>query len=563
MEDIKKIWKLIVPYWRSEEKFKAWALLFFVMGLSLSNVWLLIRLNQFTRDVYNAFERKSYIELLHQIYIFIILIIVFVVVHSGKNIITGFLQFSWRRWLTTNFLARWSKDNRYYHVMLKRGHVDNPDQRISQDLRFLAFLSLDLFLIFLLEVVSLVSFAVILWKISANLPLQILGHQYHIKGYLLWIALIYSGIGTYLAVKIGKPLINLDFINEKYEADFRFSLIRLQEKREEAALYNGTQTEIGYLRDAFNNIQENFYAILVRTFYMNVYRAFYINLDQLIPLFSVSPMYFSGIVTLGVVMQVVSAFGHIMNSLAVIVNNFTNIASWRASVRRLLEFTDCMDESEYEALTNKIKIKTFREKINISDVSLYTPDNREILKNINFFLDKGDRVLLVGESGIGKSTIIRALAGLWTHGEGGVIIPKEKIFFVPQRPYMPITTLRQAILYPEQNLETKVLDSKIEKLLHDFKLGYLAFQLGDNKDWGSALSLGEQQRVSFIRILLHKPEWLIMDEPTSSLNDKLQELSFNLLFSNLKNPTILTVGHTKELRKFHTKIINVENWVVE
>ncbi len=557
---IKKTLKLILPYWKSEEKFKAWVLLFCIIFLSVGYVWLTVKLNIFTRDLYNAFEQKIYKDFLRQIYKFILLVIAVVFGVSTIEIATGFLQFSWRRWLTKKFLTRWSKDSTYYHVMLKKDRIDNPDQRISQDLKFLSFYSLELFFEIFLSVLSLVSFSAILWQISANFPLQIFGEQYRIKGYLLWIAFLYAGLGTYFAIKVGKPLINLEFINEKVEADFRFSLIRLQEKKEETALYDGTQTEMAYLRNAFFNIQQNFYSILVRSFYYRIYSAFYINLDLLIPLIAISPMYFAGAITFGIVMQTRSAFNQIMTSLAVIVQQFQKIASWRASVKRLIQFNEYIEIANQRILDNQINITKNKEQISISGLSLETPDQRRILDNINMSIGKKERVLLMGESGIGKSTIIRALAGLWVYGEGDIRIPQEDIYFVPQRPYMPISTLRDAILYPAHKLVKKISDFQIIQLLKDFKLGYLHDQLDILHDWGAALSLGEQQRISMIRILLHKPKWLVMDEPTSSLNDQLQHFAFSCLTNSLKDSAIITIGHTKELQQFHTKVIDVGQW---
>ena len=552
MLTVKKISNIILPYWKSEHRFKAMALFITSILLSLGEVWVLVRLNNFTKNIYNALENKNYDNFIKQLYVFVVLVAIFVTIYVSKNLVIGFLQFCWRRWATNHFLNKWTKDSVYYQASINKLNLDNPDQRLSMDTKFVPFLSIELVLTFILEVVSLVVFCKILWDISSNFSLSILGTNYAIGGYLMFIALSYSIIGTFFAVKIGKPLINLSFLQEKLEANFRFSLIRIQERSEEIALFSGEEQEKQYLRASFSEIRNNFYDILIRSFYLNTYKAFYINLDQLIPLLAVSPMYFSGAITLGVVMQVASAFGQIMNSLSIIVQQFPNIASWQASIRRLSDFQDHIDI--YQKLNHDSHITRTKtgNDIKIHNLSLAIPDGRTLLTNINLDFLRGNKYLVTGESGIGKSTLLKALAGLWVFGQGNIILPKEKIEFFAQRPYMLISTLRKSIFYP-LNANSKQ-NQKLSELLDLFKLSHLKPLLDENKDFIKLLSLGEQQRISIIRATLHKPKWLIMDEPTSSLNMELQDIVFSTLCNELKNTTIITISHNKSsLRKYHNK----------
>lgn len=550
---------IILPYWKSEEKFKGLSLLISTVILSLGEVWLLVQLNQFTRDIYNALENKSYNGFIKQIYVFISLVVIFVIIYTSKTFFVGYLQFSWRKWLTIYFIKKWTKNHVYYQAMITKNNLDNPDQRLSQDLRFVSSLSIDLLLTFILEIVSLFVFCGILWNISNNFNITILGTNYPINGYLVFIALIYSILGTFLGIKIGKPLINLEFLNEKYEANFRSSLIRLQEKSEEISLCNGIEKEQEYLQKSFTSIKDNFYNILIRSIYLNLYKSFYINLDQLIPLFSISPMYFSGVITLGVVMQVISAFSRVMHSLAIIVNQFPDIASWKASITRLVEFEISIDQYENQHKNSNIIIKKQGEKILLDKVSIFTPDGVCILRNISLKFLKGKKYLIIGNSGIGKSTLVKVLAGIWKYGNGSIFLPKENIEYFSQKSYMPILSLKEGIFYPFKVDKTQ--EQELLVLLKKFQLSHLQALLEEKKDFSKVLSLGEQQRLSMIRAILHKPRWLILDEPTTSLNLELQELIFEELIKKLKNTTIITISHNEELlKKYHSEVYNLNVW---
>ena len=559
MLTIKKVFNIIIPYWKSEHKLKAITLFIMAILLSLGEVWTLVGLNNFTKNIYNALENKNYDNFIKQLYVFVGLVSIFVAIYVSRNLIVGFLQFCWRRWSTNHFLNKWTKDSIYYQASINKLNLDNPDQRLSMDTKFVPFLSIELVLTFVLEVVSLIVFCKILWNISSNFNLTIFGKTYSTSGYLVFIALAYSIIGTLFAVKIGKPLIDLSFLQEKLEANFRFSLIRLQERSEEISLFSGADQEKQYLRASFSEIRNNFYDILIRSFYLNTYKAFYVNLDQLIPLLAVSPMYFSGAITLGVVMQVASAFGRIMSSLSIIVEQFPNIASWQASVRRLSDFEEHIKTYQNINRDSGITRKKSGNDIKIQSLSIALPNGRDILKDLNLEFLKGKNYLITGESGIGKSTLLKALAGVWAFGDGKITLPKEEIEFFSQRPYMLISSLRDSIFYPHN--ANKKQNKKLEDLLDKFKLSHLKPLLDENKDFVKLLSLGEQQRISIIRAILHKPTWLIMDEPTSSLNNEFQDLVFSELSEELKETTIITISHNVDvLKKFHDEHLDLTAW---
>ena len=557
---LKRSWKIIVPYWKSEDKYKALAMLVAILILTLGEIGLTVKLSYWYQAFYDALEKHDYAQFIKQIKIFFLLIMIFIPTITCTFALVSMLQFRWRQWMTNRFLRDWTTDNAYYHAMLNKDKIDNPDQRISQDLDLFSSLSLDLFLSFFKEIITLFSFAFILWTVSSGIPLKIFGYTFKIHGYLVWAAFLYAMVGTVLVVKIGQPLIGLDFVQQRYEANFRYSLIRLQEKREEIAIFGGIKPEVKNLKDAFNFIRTNYYQIVVRNVYINFCYISFVNISQIIPLLAAAPMYFANIITLGIVMQVGSAFGNVRSSFSVIAKNFRTIASWKATVIRLLELDDYIKRAEGNMLHNKITFTESQRDLSVHHLTLQKPNHDLMLKNINFSIKEHDKTLLIGGSGVGKSTIIRALRGLWTSGEGKIELPAN-IFYVPQRPYMPIATLREAMIYPTLLSDYENGAQGLSALLELFKLGHLVSSLDEHQDWSTVLSLGEQQRISFIRILINKPTFIVMDEPSSSLNPALEKLVFKTLLERLTDVTIVTVGHSETLKKYHQKVIDVEQWV--
>lgn len=556
---LKQSWKFIIPYWKSSERNKALGILVLILLLTLANIGLSVKLSYWYQAFYTALEKRDYAGFIKQIQVFFLLIVIFVPVLISNSLLTNFLQFSWRKWLTDRFLYNWTNNNTYYHVMMHKEKVDNPDQRISEDLGYLSSLSLGLFLSFFKEIITLFSFAFILWTLSSDIPIKLFGYTFKIQGYLVWAAFLYAMFGTFVVVKVGQPLIKLNFMQQHYEANFRYSLIRLQEKREEIAVFGGLKPEVKNLKDAFEHIKNNYYAIITKNVHIGLCYVSFINISQIIPIVAAAPMYFAGLITLGVVMQVLSAFTQVRESFSIVADNFATIAAWRASTKRLLELVDHINLAENEVKNNAIHFKNSQDSISFKKLNLYKPDHNHILNNVNFSVKQGDKVMLMGGSGSGKSTIIRALRGLWTYGDGTIEMPKD-IFYVPQRPYMPISTLKEATIYPALPSDYGSSDAHIISLLKLFKLEHLEEHLGEKQDWSTILSLGEQQRISFIRILINKPEWIVMDEPTSSLNSALEKLLFETVLKTLKTVTLITVGHSETLKKFHEKIIDVEQW---
>jgi putative ATP-binding cassette transporter len=549
--EFRLIWQFITPFWKSEQKIKAWSMLLIILVCNILIVYGYVEINKWNNKLYNAIGDKNFPALLQQLYIYIPIVFAMVATFNVNYYLTSILGFIWRKWLTDNFTKKWLYNNSFYRTMLLADHPDNPDQRISQDLAFFSKHSLDFFLIIFRESISLVSFTAILWNLSGTINLtNIIGLDINIHGYLLWIALLYSIGGTYIAIKIGAPLIALDFTQEKFEANFRYSLIRIREKREEIALYNDTAPEIKNLQDCFNDIKNNFYNIVIRTVYLDIWRNLYIHLDTVVPLIVAAPMYFAGIFTLGTLMQIKGAFESVKNSLSIIIKVFPTITAWLASSRRLLQLEQHLNNAKFYRKHSKIILThTNGHNLICENLTLNTPDGQILLRNINLTVNSKDRVLITGHSGIGKSTFVRTIAGLWPYGQGNITLPSASMFFVPQKSYMPIATLREVIIYPSNT--SPINDIELANYLKLMHLEHLINKLDQEQDWSLTLSIGEQQRISIIRVLIHKPQWIIMDEPTSSLDAELQQITFEILNSQLKNSTIITISHSHELAKYH------------
>ncbi len=551
---------LILPFWKSEQKLKAWSMLLIVLICNILVVYAYVELNKLNGHMYNALENKDLQAFLKQIYKFTLMVSAVIIIMNINSYFNSILGFTWRKWLTDNLTQKWMKNSNFYRIMNLTYPAENPDQRISQDLNSFANETLGFFMELFSQSLSLVSFSILLWNLSGSFNLnKISDSNFEIHGYLFWTALLYCVIGTYVTIKIGKPLIALDYTQEKFEANFRYSLIRVREKREEIALYNGFTPEIKNLQDCFQDIKQNFYNIVIRTVYLNIWRKAYANFDQVIPLLAAAPMYFAGIYTLGVLMQIGGAFASVKESLSIIVSSFTGIASWLATSRRLLQLDAQIKDAQLLQEESKIIItRSNKDQISCEKLTITTPSGKALLKNVNLKANLKDRIIITGQSGIGKSTLIRAIADLWPYGQGNIHLPSDDVFFVPQRPYLPISTLRNALIYP--GTPTKSFDKQILKFLKDLKLDYLSNNLDKKQDWGLVLSLGEQQRIAIIRLLLHKPKWIVMDEPTSSLDSALQNTVFELLNKNLKDSAIITVAHTPDLKQYHSIEIDVNKF---
>ena len=558
--DLVDAWRLTKPYFVSEEKVAAWTLLAAVVLLNLANVYVHVRINQWSAAEYNALGMYNYDEFIYQFWIFLILSAFNIVITVYALYLNQMLQIRWRRWLTRRYLATWLTDRTYFRLQLVGGTTDNPDQRIQEDLNLFTTYVMSLSLGLLTAVVSLFSFLFILWELSgpATIPLGNWGTWY-IPGYLVWAALLYSGIGTWLSIKVGRPLVPLSFAQQRFEADFRYSLIRLRENAESIAFYGGEAPEYSVFRSRFSNVVDNFYRIMVRRKHLSWFTASFTQAAIVFPILVAAPRYFAKQIQLGGLIQVLGAFGMVQNALSFIVNSYPDIAAWQACTERLSSFEGRMRQvAESMRAPQQIALRRGG-GVEVSNLDIDLPDGTRLLRGVNFTASPGQALLLVGPTGSGKSTTLRAMAGLWPFGKGEVGLGEGVEMFLPQKPYLPLGTLRQVMLYPREDQEDarRVPDERLEEVLKLVDLGSFVRVLDTIDNWSLRLSLGEQQRLAFARVLLVEPSVVIMDEATSALDEPTEARLYSLIRKMPHRPTIVSVGHRSTLREFHDKICDI------
>jgi vitamin B12/bleomycin/antimicrobial peptide transport system ATP-binding/permease protein len=566
-------WRLAKPYWTSEEKWFAWGLLVAVVALNLGNVYISVRINEWNNAFYNALQRFDSGEFFRQLGIFSVLAALYIVMAVYALYLSQMLQIRWRRWLTRRYLGAWLTGRAYYHLELNGAtdtlgrdspRADNPDQRISEDLNQFTSYILTLSLGLLTSVVSLVSFLFILWGLSgpADIPLGAWG-TLHIPAYLVWAALFYAGAGTWLTIKIGRPLVPLNFAQQRFEADFRYSLVRLRENAESIAMYGGEAMELGVFHNRFRGVFENFWQIMKRQKRLSWFTSGYAQVALIFPVVVVAPRYFAKQIGLGGLMQVVGAFTSVQTALSFIITSYTNIATWQAVTQRLSGFEERLRAIHSTASDRqKIVIRHEGTRVAVEGVDLDLPDGTPLLRGVTFAPERGSAVLIAGPTGAGKSTLLRAIAGIWPYGRGEIKLGKGRALFVPQRPYLPLGTLAAALRYPDGD-NRNLPATRLATALTEVGLGALVDELDTIQDWSGCLSPGEQQRFAFARIFLIKPAVLFLDEATSALDEQSEAQLYRRLRGASWNPTIVSVGHRSTLRQFHDQVLTVTDFMKE
>ncbi|MCC3703780.1 ABC transporter ATP-binding protein/permease [Rouxiella badensis] len=543
------VWQLIKPYWRSEEKWKAWSMLAAIIILSLGSVYLSVQFNEWNRVFYDALQNKNFPVFKQQLFKFTWLALIFIVVSIYKVYLTQGLQMNWRRWMTNEYMDKWLTNHAYYYTEHQH-QVDNPDQRIASDLSALTSGTLSLSLGLLSSLVTLFSFVTILWSVSGPISFMLGSHAITIPGYMLWFALLYALVGSVIIGFIGRPLVKLSFNQEWFEANFRFGLIRIRENSDAIALYHGEKSEKKQLADNFEAIRSNWWSSMRTTRRLNFASSFYGQFAIIFPILVAAPRYFSGAIQMGLLMQISSAFGQVQDSLSWFINAFNDLASWKACVNRLAGFNAAIDQVNTQP-RNILLGDAKDDDLQLNNLTVTLPNGNPLFSSVSASLATGARVLVAGPSGCGKSTLLRAIAGVWPYGTGEInTAANKKQLFLPQRSYIPIGSLREALTYPEES-SLEYTDERLCEVLEWCNLSYLQPVLDHYSNWSQRLSPGEQQRLAFARAMLIKPEILYLDEATSALDDETEQRMYSLLLEKLPQTTVLSVAHRNSVAKYH------------
>ncbi len=554
------VWRIAIPYFKSDDKWMGRGLLAAVIAIELAVVFLTVLFNRWNNVFYNALQERDRPTFNYQLGYFAFLAAIFIALKVYQLYLNQWLQIRWRNWMTQHYLRGWLHDANHYRMQLTGDAADNPDQRIAEDTQKFVEQTLALGVGLLGSIVTLISFVVILWGLSESAPLQVFGQDWNIPGYLVWAALIYAILGTVLTHLIGWPLVGLNFQQQRFEADFRFNLVRARENSEQIALLRGEGAERVRLNQRFGFVIENFIGIMNRTKKLTAFTAAYSQVSILLPYVLIAPAYFANKVQLGGMMQTASAFSSVQDSLSFFVSAYRTLAEWQSVVARLDGFEAAIASADkmtakMTANSNILHVAAKTERtIELDDLLLGLPNGAPLLAADDFKLRAGETTLLTGPSGSGKSTLFRAIAGIWPFGTGSVAVPKDAtLMMLPQRPYFPTGSLEAAVAYPSETAQFG--STRISDVITAVGLPALAGRLIEEAHWNRMLSLGEQQRLGVARALLHRPDFLFLDEATASLDEPSEEALYTLLASDLPATTIISIGHRSTLDALHKRKI--------
>ena len=552
----KDVWYLTKSYWQSEEKKKAFWLLTCIIALTFGIVFMLVQLNTWNNSFYSALQNYDAEKISSELIHFSWLAAIYIILAVYSYYLQQTLILHWRRWLTTRFIDIWLQNKTYYNLQMFGKDTDNPDQRISEDVRQFVEMTLGFAIGILKSLCTFISFVFILYQLSGPLSFSFMGKTWTIHGYMLWASLLYSVLGTYITHVVGRKLVKLNFIQQRYEADFRFSMIRLRESAESVAFYRGEAQEGRVFKNRFKLLLDNFWQLVNKQKQLVFLNSGYSQIAIIFPFVVAMNRYLSKEVSLGGLMQVASAFGRVQDSLSYFVDMYSSIAQWQAVVMRLTYFGRHMHEVSQQAEQFHVERFATSEAVSVEQMQVNLPDDTALLQDINFTLQPGRNVLIKGVSGSGKSTLLRALAGIWPFVTGKINLPKtEELMFIPQKPYIPLGSLREALLYPGNK---PLSDEELLYLLDLCQIGYLRDKLDLVADWSHVLSVGEQQRLAFVRAHIQEPKWLFLDEATSALDEDTEAAMYALLAERLKQTTLVSIGHRSTLNKYHELMLVID-----
>lgn len=563
-EFIVGLFHLITPYWNSEEKKSARLYLAAIITLTIAAVYMTLLLNEWFNSFYSALQNYDSDAVYRGLLRFTGLAFAHIAFAVYSYYLQQRLALRWRKWMTKNYLAKWTGQQMYYRLeMFSQGTADNPDQRISEDINLFTARTLSFMSGLLRSATTIVCFIFVLWNLSEILSFSAAGQEFHIYGYLVWTALAYSVLGTWITHKVGHRLVSLNYLQQKLEADFRFSMVRLRETAESVAFYNGAAKEEAFLSNRFMTLLRNTLFIIKKQKQLSWLTNSYAQIAIIFPFVVAVPRYLSQNISLGGLMQIANCFGKVQDAMSYFVDVYASLAEWQSCAERLLSFDKHIAaiEKETEEKSGSLVREETHDRLRLADVTISVPAmdenkrTREIISSASCTIKSGEHVILKGPSGSGKSTLLRTLAGFWPYVKGHISIPApSEMMFIPQKPYIPMGTSAEAASYPLETADEEILSS----LLVECGLSHLMEKPDTEADWSHILSLGEQQKLAFVRVFLRKPKWVFLDEATSAMDEETEEKMYRLLTA-LPGTTVISIGHRSTLDKWHDRVLRIEN----
>lgn len=546
------LWGLTKGYWQSQDRKLAFALLTALLALTLGNVYMAVLLNEWKNAFYTALQNYDSEAVLMELYRFIGLSAVYIAIATYVYYLEEILALRWRRWMTEDLIDRWTRDNNFYHVQVFDEQTDNPDQRISEDVKLFVSLTLKFTVKLLNAAAIFVSFVAILWVLSGVIEFELGGISFHLPGYVVWIAFLYAIAGTWLTHLVGRKLIVYNVDQQRYEADFRYSMMRVRENAESVAFYGGGSNESRSLKERLGLLLDNFKKIIRTEKHLTGIRSAYGQMANIFPVLVAVPRYMIKEINLGGLMQTASAFTQVQRALSFFLELYASFAEWLAVIRRLDGFNRSLVRAQALWPKSGLAQRTHSDDgIVARNLDIQLPNGADLLQGLNFDFRPGENVLIKGPNGSGKSTLLRTIAGLWPFAQGEISAPASgRWMFVAQKSYLPLGTLREILLYPG---DVSHSDEKLRECLELCGIGHFDKYLNLEADWYQMFSPGEQQRLAIARALIHAPSWLFLDESTSAMDEESERALYSLFSEKMPNTTVVSIGHRESLRRFHSR----------